>query len=152
MAFRKIVEWYFGEEDKEEIKKYSKEISILFKIKAYNPEIDDFCDFFNIEDFDFIPCIKKWYDETEDEEFDENVIKALNSAYDSSVKVRLDDLVKYANANANANANTNINVASVRYLLLNTMEYKSMDNVDFVNFIESCNDEIVQKFINWLYN
>lgn len=149
MAFRKIVEWYFGEEDKEEVKKYSKEISILFKIKAYNPERDDFCDFFNIEDFDFIPCIKKGYNETEDEkfeDFEENAIKALNSAYDSSVKVSLDDLIKYANAN------TNINVASVRDLLLDTMEYKNIDNEDFVNFIESCNGEIYQKFINWLYN
>ncbi len=147
MAFRKIVEWYFGEEDKEEIKKYSKEISKIFKIRGYNPEVDDFCDFFNIEDFDFIPCIKKGYDETEDEkfeDFEESAMEALDSAYDSSVKVSFDDLVKYAN--------TSINVASVRDLILDKMEITNIDNADFFNFIKSCNDEIVQKFINWLYN
>ena len=99
MAIKRIVKWYFGEEDKEEVKKYSRKISTIFKIQGYNPEYDDdFVDYFEIEDFFFIPCIKEGYEETDEEaydEFEEEAIKALNSAYDSSVKVSLDDLEEY---------------------------------------------------------
>jgi hypothetical protein len=60
MAIKRIVKWYFGAEDKAEVKKYSKKISTIFKIEGYYPEDgDDFVDYFTLEDFFFIPCIKE---------------------------------------------------------------------------------------------
>ena len=92
---RTIREWYFGEEDKEEIKKFSKEVSVIFKVKGYNPKVDMFEDYFNLEDFDFIPCILKALDDdaTRIEEL-EKIQDYLDSVYDPSVKVGLQDIIK----------------------------------------------------------
>ena len=91
---RTIREWYFGEEDKEEIKRFSKEVSIIFKVEGYNPKVDMFEDYFNLEDFDFIPCIlKALYDMTRIEEL-EKIQDYLDSVYDPSVKVGLQDIIK----------------------------------------------------------
>ena len=148
MAIKRIVKWYFGEEDKEEVKKYSRKISTIFKIQGYNPEYDDdFVDYFEIEDFFFIPCIKEGYEETDEEaydEFEEEAIKALNSAYDSSVKVSLDDLEEYVR--------NSINTTTVRDLLIDWIDRKDIESNAFVDFIDSCGLEIKQKFVSWLFN
>lgn len=147
MAIKRTVKWYFGEEDKAEIKKYSKKISTIFKIQGYNPTYDDFVDYFEIEDFFFIPCIKEGYEATEEEayeEFEEEAIKALNSAYDSSVKVSLDDLEEYER--------NSTNTATVRDLLIDWIDRKDIVSDNFVDFIDSCGLEIKQKFVNWLFN
>lgn len=145
MAIKRIVKWYFGEEDKEEVKKYSKKISIIFKIKGYDPEYDDFVDYFEIEDFFFIPCIKEGYEETEEEAYDEFVeeaIKALNSAYDSSVKLSLDDIEEYAKKEDEP----------VDDMITDLVDRKNLGTPDFVDFIDSCGLEIKQKFVSWLFN
>lgn len=147
MAIKRIVKWYFGEEDKAEIKKYSKKISTIFKIQGYNPTYDEFVDYFEIEDFFFIPCIKEGYEETDEEaydEFEEEAIKALNSAYDSSVKVSLDDLEEYER--------NSTNTATVRDLLIDWIDRKDIVSDNFVDFIDSCGREIKQKFVSWLLN
>ena len=148
MAIKRIVKWYFGEEDKEEVKKYSKKISTIFKIEGYYPEDgDDFVDYFEIEDFFFIPCIKEGYEETEKEaydEFEEEAIKALNSAYDSSVKVSLDDLEEYVR--------NSVNKTTVKELLIDWIDRKDIVSDNFVDFIDSCGREIKQKFVSWLFN
>lgn len=147
MAIKRIVKWYFGEEDRAEVKKYSKKISTIFKIQGYNPEYDDFVDYFEIEDFFFIPCIKEGYEETDEEAYDEFVeeaIKALNSAYDSSVKVNLDDLEEYAR--------NPTNTTTVRDLLIDWIDRKDIVSDNFVDFIDSCGLEIKQKFVSWLFN
>lgn len=147
MAIKRIVKWYFGEEDKAEVKKYSRKITTIFKIEGYNPEYDDFVDYFNLDDFFFVPCIKEGYKETDEEaydEFEEEAIKALNSAYDSSVKVSLDDLEEYAR-------NSN-NQTTVRNLLIDWMDRKDIVSDNFVDFIDSCGLEIRQKFVSWLLN
>lgn len=147
MAIKKIVKWYFGEEDMAEVKKYSRKISTIFKIQGYDPKYDEFVDYFEIEDFFFIPCIKEGYEETEEEaydEFEEDAIKALNSAYDSSVKVSLDDLEEYER-------NSN-NPATVRDLLIDWIDRKDIVSDNFVDFIDSCGLEVKQKFVNWLFN
>ena len=148
MAIKRIVKWYFGEEDKEEVKKYSRKISTIFKIQGYNPEYDDdFVDYFEIEDFFFIPCIKEGYEETDEEaydEFEEEAIKALNSAYDSSLKVNLDDLEEYVR--------NSINTTTVRDLLIDWIDRKDIESNAFVDFIDSCGLEIKQKFVSWLFN
>lgn len=147
MAIKRIVKWYFGEEDKAEVKKYSRKISTIFKIQGYNPTYDDFVDYFEIEDFFFIPCIKEGYEETDEEAYDEFVeeaIKALNSAYDSSVKVSLDDLEEYEK--------NSTNTATVRDLLIDLIDRKDIVSDNFVDFIDSCGLEIKQKFVSWLFN
>lgn len=147
MAIKKIVKWYFGEEDKAEVKKYSKKISTIFKIQGYNPTYDEFVDYFEIEDFFFIPCIKEGYEETDEEAYDdfvEEAIKALNSAYDSSVKVSLDDLEEYVR--------NSINTSTVRDLLIDWIDRKDIVSDNFVDFIDSCGLEIKQKFVSWLFN
>lgn len=147
MAIKRIVKWYFGEEDKAEVKKYSRKISTIFKIQGYNPTYDDFVDYFEIEDFFFIPCIKEGYEETEEEAYDdfvEDAIKALNSAYDSSVKVSLDDLEEYER--------NSTNTATVRDLLIDWIDRKDIVSDNFVDFIDSCGLEVKQKFVNWLLN
>ncbi len=50
---RTVKEWYFGEEDKEQIKSFSKQISTIFKVEGYNPQCDMFEDYFNLEEFEF---------------------------------------------------------------------------------------------------
>lgn len=147
MAIKRIVKWYFGEEDKAEVKKYSRKITTIFKIEGYNPEDDDFVDYFNLEDFFFIPCIKEGFEETDEEafdEFEEDAIKALNSAYDSSVKVSLDDLEEYVR-------NSN-NPRTIRDLLIDWIDRKDLMSDNFVDFIDSCGLEIRQKFVSWLLN
>lgn len=147
MAIKRIVKWYFGEEDKAEVKKYSRKISTIFKIQGYNPTYDEFVDYFEIEDFFFIPCIKEGYEETDEEAYDdfvEEAIKALNSAYDSSVEVSLDDLEEYEK-------NSN-NPATVRDLLIDWIDRKDIVSDNFVDFIDSCGREIKQKFVSWLLN
>lgn len=147
MAIKRIVKWYFGEEDKAEVEKYSKKISTIFKIQGYNPVYDDFVDYFEIEDFFFIPCIKEGYEETEEEAYDEFVedaIKALNFAYDPSVKVNLDDLEEYAR--------NSTNTTTVRDLLIDWIDRKDIVSDNFVDFIDSCGLETKQKFVSWLFN
>lgn len=150
MAIKRIVKWYFGEEDKAEVKKYSKKISTIFKIQGYDPtydSTDDFFDYFNLEDFFFIPCIKEGFEETEEEaydEFEEEAIKALNFAYDSSLKISLDDLEEYVR--------NSINTTTVRDLLIDWIDRKDIVSDNFVDFIDSCGREIKQKFVNWLFN
>lgn len=149
MAIRKISVWYFGEEDKEEVKKFSKKISIIFKIKGYDPDCDDFFEYFvDLVDFFFIPCIKEGYEETNEddyEQFEEDAIKALNSAYDSSIRISLDDLEEYAEESGEEED-------SVVNLLINAFERSNREIADAVDFIDSCNSEIKQKFVNWLFN
>jgi hypothetical protein len=148
MAIKRIVKWYFGAEDKAEVKKYSKKISTIFKIEGYYPEDgDDFVDYFTLEDFFFIPCIKEGYEETDEEayeEFEEEAIKALNSAYDSSVKVNLDDLEEYVRNSTNPR--------TVRDLLIDWIDRKDLMSDNFVDFIDSCGLETKQKFVSWLFN
>ena len=121
---RTIREWYFGEEDKEEIKKFSKEVSVIFKVEGYNPKVDMFEDYFNLEEFDFIPCILKALDDdaTKIKEL-EKIQDYLDSIYDPTVKVGL-----------------------LKEMLFE--KDKSFD--DFIDFVFTRSDDTKQKFVNWL--
>ena len=143
MAIKTISKWYFGSEDKEEVKKYSREISVLFKINGYNPKFNVFFDFFDVDRFSFIPCIREGLFETSEEEledFEEEVVKALISAYDSSAVVTLADLEKFAK---NGNRTTD----SLLKELVDGMKTDS-----FVDFVNSCGSEIQSKFVAWIFN
>ena len=137
---RTIREWYFGEEDKEEIKRFSKQISVIFKIEGYNPKVDMFEDYFNLEEFDFIPCIlRALYDMTRIEEL-EKIEDYLDSVYDPTVKVGLQDMVK----------NSEKCEQTVEERLKEMFFGKSKSFNDFVDFIFTCSDDTKEKFVNWL--
>lgn len=137
MAIRMIKQWYFGKEDKEQIKSYSKDISILFKIRGYNPEYDDFEDYFeSLEDFDFIPCIREALDNSDDDLQD--VMDCLDSVYDPSVKVSLGRLEEYAKKNT----------TTVRSIIEGLVDY--CDKNDLVDFIFSCGSVVKQSFIDFI--
>ena len=138
---RTVKEWYFGERDKEEIKAFSKEISKLFKYKGYNPKTDMFEDYFNLEDFDFIPCILIALDDARIEELDK-IEDYLNSVYDPSVNIKLQDLKK------NAEKFEQAEKERLKYLLVE--KDKSFD--DFIDFIFTCSDDTKKKFVNWIVN
>ena len=137
MAIRTTKQWYFGKEDKEQIKSYSKDISILFKIRGYNPEYDDFEDYFeSLEDFDFIPCIREALDNSDDDLQD--VMDCLDSAYDPSVKVSLEWLEEYAKKNT----------TTVRSIMEDWVD--CCDVNDLVEFIFSCGSVVKQNFIDFI--
>ena len=136
---RTIREWYFGEEDKEEIKRFSKEVSVIFKIEGYNPKVDMFEDYFNLEEFEFIPCILKALDDARIEEL-EKIEDYLDSVYDPSVKVGLQDMVK----------NSEKCEQTVEERLKEMFFGKSKSFNDFVDFIFTCSDDTKEKFVNWL--
>ena len=138
---RTIREWYFGEEDKEEIKKFSKEVSVIFKVKGYNPNFDMFEDYFNLEDFDFIPCILKALDDdaTRIEEL-EKIQDYLDSIYDPTVKVGLQDILK----------NSKKYEQTIKERLKEMLFKKDKSFDDFIDFVFTCGDEAKQKFVNWL--
>ena len=138
---RTVREWYFGERDKEEIKAFSKEISKLFKYKGYNPKTDMFEDYFNLEDFDFIPCILIALDDARIEELDK-IEDYLDSVYDPSVNIKLQDLKK------NAEKFEQAEKERLKYLLVE--KDKSFD--DFIDFIFTCNEDVKKKFVNWIVN
>ena len=137
---RKVEQWVFGEEDKEQIKSYAKDISIFFKIRGYDPKIDNFdCFFDSLEDFDFIPCIREALDNA-DEDLQE-VIDYLESVYDPSVKVSLEWLEKYVK---------NSPTETVRGMVENLVDFYSYDTDNLLDFIFSCDSVVKQNFIDFL--
>lgn len=143
MAIKTISKWFFGSEDKEEVKKYSRDISVLFKLNGYNPKFGNFFDFFDVDRFSFIPCISVGLFETSEEElenFEEEAAKALISAYDSSAIVTLADLEKFAK---NGNRTTDS-------LLKDFVDGMKTDS--FVDFVNSCGSEVQSKFVDWIFN
>ena len=138
---RTIREWYFGEEDKEEIKRFSKEVSGIFKIRGYDPKVDMFEDYFNLEDFDFIPCILKALDDdaTRIEEL-EKIQDYLDSIYDPTVKVGLQDMLK----------NSKKHEQTIKERLKEMLFEKDKSFDDFIDFVFTCSDDTKQKFVNWI--
>ena len=136
---RKVEQWVFSEEDKEQIKSYTKDISMFFKIRGYDPTIDDFdCFFDSLEDFDFIPCIREALDNADDDL--QEVIDYLDSVYDPSVKVSLEWLEKYVK---------NSPTETVRGIVENLIDFY-YDINDLIDFIFSCDSSVKQNFIDFL--
>lgn len=137
---RIVKEWYLGEKDKEQIKSFSKQISAIFKVEGYNPQCDMFEDYFNLEEFEFIPCIKEALDNTDSEEDLQEVMDCLDSVYDSSVSVTLQSVmnnaVKYEQ--------------SVKERLKEMLFEKDKSFDDYVDFIFTCSDDVKEKFVSWL--
>ena len=137
---RKVEQWVFGEEDKEQIKSYAKDISIFFKIRGYDPTSNDFdCFFDSLEDFDFIPCIREALDNADDDL--QEVIDYLDSVYDPSVKVGLEWLEKYVK---------NSPTETVRGIVENLVDFYEYDTSVLLDFIFSCGSSVKQNFIDFL--
>ena len=139
---RKVEQWVFSDEDKKQIESYSKDISSLYKIRGYDPTSDDFESFFDsLEDFDFIPCVREFLDNADEDDDEQEVIECLDSAYDPSVSVSLEWLEKYAK---------NSPTETVRGIVENLVDYYSYDTNDLLDFIFSCGSVVKQNFIDFL--
>ena len=139
---RKVEQLVFSEEDKEQIKSYAKDISIFFKIRGYDPKIDNFdCFFDSLEDFDFIPCIKEALDNADEDDDLQEVIDYLDSVYDPSVRVSLEWLEKYVK---------NSPTETVRGMVENLVDFYSYDTDNLLDFIFSCDSVVKQNFIDFL--
>ena len=139
---RKVEQLVFSEEDKEQIKSYAKDISIFFKIRGYDPKIDNFdCFFDSLEDFDFIPCIKEALNNADEDDDLQEVIDYLDSVYDPSVRVSLEWLEKYVK---------NSPTETVRGMVENLVDFYSYDTDNLLDFIFSCDSVVKQNFIDFL--
>ena len=138
---RKVEQWVFSDEDKKQIESYSKDISILYKIRGYDPTSDDFdCFFESLEDFDTIPCIREFLDNADDDDDEQDIIDYLDSVYDPSVSVSLEWLEEYSKKNA----------TSVREMAENLVDFYEYDTNDLLDFIFSCGSAVKQNFIDFL--
>ena len=138
---RKVEQWVFSDKDKEQIKSYAKDISIFSKIRGYDPTSDDFEEFFYLEDFDFIPCIREFLDNADDDDDEQEIMDCLDSAYDPSVSVSLEWLEKYVK---------NSPTETVRGILEELVNYYEYDTNDLLDFIFSCGSAVKQNFIDFL--
>src|SRR5574344_939021 len=130
MATKTVKMWYLSDKDKEEIKSYSKKITVLCKLKVYKPGfwIDDYL---SPVDLNFIPCIKEWIVLEKPGYFEkyQDVINAINSAYDPSIELSLQDLKE-----VEKNSKT-------ERVLMDMLMKKDKDTVDdLFEFICSCGD------------
>lgn len=129
--------------DKKQIKTYSKEISKACKLYGYDPSEGYFWIFFDdASDFYFIPYIKELAKNASDDDgFLEKLGDVIDEVYDSNVEVTLDEVKDYIKKN-------NISLSK---FLNNEIENRDIENESIIDWILSnTNDEIIQKFINWV--
>ena len=129
--------------DKKQIKVYSKEITKACKLYGYDPSEEYFWDFFDdASDFYFIPYIKELAkNASDDDDFLEELGDAIDEVYDSTVEVTLKevkDFIKDYDISLNKYISAGIENRNIEPELI----------LDW--FIKNCNDEIIQKFINWV--
>ena len=129
--------------DKKQIKAYSKEITKACKLYGYDPSEEYFWDFFeDASDFYFIPYIKELAkNASDDDDFMEELGYAIDEVYDSTVEVTLKevkDFIKDYDISLNKYISAGIENRDIEPELI----------LDW--FIKNCNDETIQKFINWV--
>ena len=129
--------------DKKQIKAYSKEITKACKLYGYDPSEEYFWDFFeDASDFYFIPYIKELAkNASDDDDFMEELGYEIDEVYDSTIEVTLDEVKDYIKKN-------NISLGK---FLNNGIKNRDIEPELILDwFIKNCNDEIIQKFINWV--
>ena len=133
--------------DKKQIKAYSKEITKVCKLVGYNPDESEyqFDDFFeDLSDFYFIPYIKELAENASDDECEElfeEVGYAIDEVYDSTVEVSLKEVKDYIKKE-----NISLSKFLSREIIIRDIEHESI----LEWFLSNGNDEIIQKFINWV--
>ena len=128
--------------DKEQIKAYSKEITKICKLWGYNPSEQRFEDCFeDASYFDSIPYIKELAEGDEDDDFLEKLGYAIDEVYNSTVEVTLKevkDLIK------------DDDISLSKYISIGIESRDIKPELVLEWFIKNCDDEIIQKFINWV--
>ena len=128
--------------DKEQIKAYSKEITKICKLWGYDPSEQCFEDYFeDASHFDSIPYIKELAEGDDDDDFLKKLGYAIGEVYDSTVEVTLKevkDFIKDYDISLNKYISAGIENRNIEPELI----------LDW--FIKNCNDETIQKFINWV--
>ena len=128
--------------DKKQIKAYSKEITKACKLYGYDPSEQCFEDYFeDASHLDSIPYIKELAEGDEDDDFMEKLGYAIDEVYDSTVEVTLKevkDFIKDYDISLNKYISAGIENRNIEPELI----------LDW--FIKNCNDETIQKFINWV--
>ena len=129
--------------DKKQIKAYSKEITKACKLYGYDPSEEYFWDFFDdASDFYFIPYIKELAkNASDDDDFMEELGDAIDEVYNPDIEVTLDEVKDYIKKN-------NISLSK---FLNNEIENRDIELEFILDWLLShTNDEIIQKFINWV--
>ena len=129
--------------DKKQIKVYSKEITKACKLYGYDPSEEYFWDFFDdASDFYFIPYIKELAkNASDDDDFIEELGYAIDEVYNPDIEVTLDEVKDYIKKN-------NISLGE---FLNNEIENRDIELEFILDWLLShTNDEIIQKFINWV--
>ena len=128
--------------DKKQIKAYSKEITKICKLWGYNPSEQCFEDYFeDASHFDSIPYIKELAEGDEDDDFMEKLGYAIDEVYDSTVEVTLKEVKDFIK---------DYDISLNKYISAG-IENRYIENEFILDwFIKNCNDETIQKFINWV--
>lgn len=128
--------------DKEQIKAYSKEISKICKLWGYNSSNDCFEDYFEDASYFYsIPYIKELAESDEDDNFMEKLGYAIDEVYDSTIELTLDEIKDFIEDEG----------FSLGEYINNEIENRDIKNEFIIDwFIKNCNNEIIQKFINWV--
>ena len=128
--------------DKKRLEAYSKEITKICKLWGYNPSEQCFEDYFeDARCFVSIPYIKELAEDDEDDDFLKKLGYAIDEVYDSTVEVTLKevkDFIKDYDISLSKYISTGIESRHIESELV--LEW----------FIKNCNDETIQKFINWV--
>ena len=129
--------------DKEQLKAYSKEISKICKLWGYNSSNDCFEDYFeDASYFDSIPYIKELAESDEDDDFMEKLGYAIDEVYDSTIELTLDEIKDFIE---------NEEGISLSEYISNGIKNRDIEPELVLEwFIKNCNDETIQKFINWV--
>ena len=128
--------------DKERLEAYSKEITKICKLWGYNPSEQCFEDYFeDASHFDSIPYIKELAEGDEDDDFLEKLGYAIDEVYDSTVEVTLKEVKDFIK---------DYDISLSKYISTGTKSRDIEPELILEWFIKNCNDETIQKFINWV--
>ena len=128
--------------DKEQLKAYSEEISKICKLWGYNPSEQCFEDYFeDASCFDSIPYIKELAESDEDDDFLEKLGHAIDEVYDSTVEVTLKEVKDFIKDD---------DISLSKYISIGIENRDIEPELVLDWFIKNCNDETIQKFINWV--
>lgn len=143
-----VESWAFDENDKEQIKKYSKGIAIKFKTERFTPKnnyaIYSFFEKFTLEDFDFIPCIREGLSFESFEYYDVDIAWAI---------------IKSARTEENAN----YSFSDIACFLEETTDKPTKDSIkslvkqnglveNVVDWIlNNCDEKQKENFLSWIF-
>lgn len=146
---KKLVEsWIFDENDKKQIKQYSKGIAIKFKIEGFNPKdndiIDNFFEKFTPEDFDFIPCIREGLRFESFVDYNVDIAWAIieSAKAEENASYSFSDIACFLEETTNKSAKD-----SIKSLI---KENGLVENVvDWV--LSNCDEKQKENFLSWIF-